>query len=73
MRFVDAFTFPAKQFEEWLALYITAHWKLTACNIATHEQSPSQLNLPPVRMTFMTDRPFYPYKSDPSPSGLPEL
>lgn len=49
--------------QRWLAPYVAQRWKLTAFRIA--KANPTELGAPvtsPVRMTFTTDRPFYPYR-----------
>ena len=46
---------------DWLANYIKAHWKITAFKVANNEGERSAL-LGAVRMSFKTDKPFYPYR-----------
>ncbi len=46
---------------DWLANYIKAHWKITAFKVANNEGERSAL-LSAVRMSFKTDKPFYPYR-----------
>lgn len=51
-------TYP--QLTTWLELYVRNHWKLTAFRIAGDSGgAPSSAA---VRMTFQTERPFYPYR-----------
>jgi hypothetical protein len=45
----------------WLAPYVAAKWKLTAFKIARQHDAPS-LETAAVRMTFTTERPFFPYR-----------
>jgi hypothetical protein len=45
---------------EWLRPYVEHHWLLTAFRIAPNAGS-SANRLPAVRMSFPTERPFYPY------------
>lgn len=54
----------------WLERYVTAHWKLTAFVVATDEAQGRSYDLATraVRMTFHTDRPFYPYREPASPA-----
>lgn len=49
---------------EWLAPYVAARWKITAFKIV-HRGTPAaehRLGTGLVRMTFTTDRPFFPYR-----------
>lgn len=47
----------------WLQPYVTHHWKITAFRIRKPDPSnPQPPATSPVRMTFQTDRPFYPYR-----------
>jgi hypothetical protein len=47
----------------WLAPYIAQHWKITAFKVAVPDPNdPSPPRTAPVRMTFATDTPFYPYR-----------
>lgn len=55
----------------WLAHYVTQKWKLTAFVVATDQRDPSagyDVATRAVRMTFQTDRPFYPYR-EPAAEG----
>jgi hypothetical protein len=48
---------------EWLAAYTQNGWYITAFRISRSESSGSSgMVARPVRMTFQTDRPFYPYR-----------
>jgi hypothetical protein len=49
------------QLEAWLKTYIANKWKITAFKIATDAPSKG-LGSSAVRMTFATDRPFFPYR-----------
>lgn len=49
--------------QRWLAPYVAQRWKITAFRVA--KANPNDGSPPataPVRMTFTTDRPFYPYR-----------
>ena len=46
----------------WLAPYVDKHWKITAFKIARDAQGPPGVATSAVRMTFKTDRPFFPYR-----------
>src|SRR5262249_54133622 len=46
----------------WLAPYVDKHWKITAFKIARDAQGPPGAATSAVRMTFKTDRPFFPYR-----------
>lgn len=45
----------------WLGPYVTKRWKITAFKIAAPKGEPA-VDTSAVRMTFTTDRPFYPYR-----------
>lgn len=45
----------------WLAPYVAQKWKITAFKIAPTEGAPA-VSSAAVRMTFDTERPFYPYR-----------
>lgn len=48
---------------EWLEAYTNNSWYITAFKISRSESAgPSGLVARPVRMTFQTDQPFYPYR-----------
>jgi hypothetical protein len=63
---------------EWLAPYVKAKWKISAFKIArsdppqsdTGKTSPGQVSTAALRMTFHTERPFYPYRE---PSVVPPV
>jgi len=62
------------ELNEWLKPYVADHWKITAFKIAKGS-SGNQVGTSAVRMTFATDRPFFPYREpsnqrQPSP-GIP--
>ncbi|MFO0606534.1 MAG: DUF2330 domain-containing protein [Polyangiales bacterium] len=47
----------------WLAPYVARRWKITAFKIAAPDPNdPQPPRTSPVRMTFSTDVPFYPYR-----------
>ncbi len=46
---------------EWLGKYIQAHWKITAFKV-TNNLDARTATLGAVRMSFKTDKPFYPYR-----------
>src|SRR5215831_2113489 len=46
---------------EWLAPYVAAHWKITAFKIAKNAGY-REVGTSAVRMSFKTDRPFFPYR-----------
>src|SRR5215470_1170411 len=46
---------------EWLAPYVNAHWKITAFKIAKGAGN-REVGTSAVRMSFKTDRPFFPYR-----------
>lgn len=47
---------------EWLKSYTEQGWNITAFKISRDESNGSRAVARPVRMTFKTDRPFYPYR-----------
>ncbi len=54
----------------WLEKYVKANWKITAFKVAQDgdgEALPMMLGV--VRMSFKTDRPFYPYREPVSPAA----
>ncbi len=69
----------------WLERYVSQKWKITAFVVATDQGDPSrqyEVATRAVRMTFHTDRPFYPYRepgaersegSSQAPAGMPEI
>ncbi|MEW6206975.1 MAG: DUF2330 domain-containing protein [Acidobacteriota bacterium] len=46
---------------EWLAPYVAKKWKITAFKIAK-DSSGKQVSTSAVRMSFQSDRPFFPYR-----------
>jgi hypothetical protein len=51
---------------EWADQYIKAKWKITAFKIAKRAPEEKTVGTSAVRMTFKTDRPFFPYR-EPQP------
>jgi len=49
-------------FEKWLDIYIRKRWYVTAFKVAKNESGRPGFALAPVRMSFTTPRPFYPYR-----------
>jgi hypothetical protein len=47
---------------EWLAPYVAKKWKLTAFKIAPAAPDAHTVGTQPVRMSFKTDRPLFPYR-----------
>jgi hypothetical protein len=56
--------------EEWVKPYVTAGWKITAFKIAKSTPDTSGVRSKAVRMSFQTDRPFFPYRE---PAGQAAL
>lgn len=57
----------------WLTPYVAAHWKITAFRVASPTPGdPRPPGTSPVRMTFSTERPFYPYR-EPDDQRVPGL
>jgi uncharacterized protein DUF2330 len=52
----------------WLAPYIAEKWKITAFKIAPQQGGNKIVQTVPVRMSFHTDRPFFPYR-EPKDNG----
>jgi hypothetical protein len=48
--------------KEWVAPYIKAKWKITAFKIAKKDSNEQDVSTSAVRMTFQTDKPFFPYR-----------
>ncbi len=46
----------------WLAPYVAAKWKISAFKIAPRNEGEPQIATSAVRMTFQTDKPFFPYR-----------
>ena len=60
----------------WLEGYVAGHWKITAFVVATDEKDPDGANrynvaTRSVRMSFSTDKPFYPYR-EPAATSQPQ-
>jgi hypothetical protein len=53
------------QLREWLQAYVVKGWNITAFKVAAINGQ--QIELPPVRLSFKTERPFYPYR-EPKPA-----
>ncbi|MBK9031222.1 MAG: DUF2330 domain-containing protein [Myxococcales bacterium] len=53
----------------WLQRYVADHWKLTAFVVATDQADAPAFDLATraVKMTFQTERPFYPYREPAAP------
>lgn len=47
---------------QWLAPYVARNWKITAFKIAAKSGTPGHVATSAVRMSFPTDRPFFPYR-----------
>jgi len=60
-----------KELVAWLEPYVAAHWKITAFKIARGEAG-AAFGTKAVRMSFETERPFYPYR-EPSDQGKDPL
>lgn len=46
----------------WLGPYLADKWKITAFKIAHDPKTGASMKTSPVRMSFRTDRPFFPYR-----------
>lgn len=56
------------QLTKWVAPYVKAGWVITAFKIANADgkkEGPDRVGSKAVRMTFTTDRPFFPYREPP--------
>jgi hypothetical protein len=51
----------------WLAPYLANRWKITAFKIAHDPQSGQAVKTSPVRMSFRTEKPFFPYREPETP------
>jgi hypothetical protein len=51
-----------RELTDWLTPYVTAKWKITAFKIAKEDKQTADIATSAVRMTFKTDRPFFPYR-----------
>jgi hypothetical protein len=57
--------------EAWIKSYAARHWKINAFRlIKAQENGDGTLTTPPLRLTFHTDAPYYPY-SEPADRQLP--
>lgn len=55
----------------WLTPYVAMHWKITAFRVASPDPNdPRPPGTSPVRLSFNTDTPFYPYR-EPEDQRLP--
>jgi hypothetical protein len=54
---------------QWAEHYVKAKWKITAFKIAKRTKDEKVVGTSAVRMTFKTDRPFFPYR-EPSPGAI---
>jgi len=52
----------------WLGQYVQAKWKITAFKIAADQKESGTVGSEAIRMSFATDRPFFPYRE---PEGAP--
>lgn len=48
--------------KEWVAPYIQAKWKITAFKVAKKDDNEPSVSTKALRMTFQTDKPFFPYR-----------
>ena len=56
----------------WLAWYVEHHWVITAFVIASDDAGTHDIATKNVKMTFQTDRPFYPYREPAAAKPLPQ-
>ena len=56
----------------WLAWYVEHHWVITAFVIASDDTGTHDIATKNVKMTFQTDRPFYPYREPAAAKPLPQ-
>lgn len=54
----------------WLGPYLADRWKITAFKIARDADTGRSLQTTPVRMTFRTERPFFPYREPEEPKEV---
>jgi Uncharacterized protein conserved in bacteria (DUF2330) len=52
----------APALEEWVGYYVKAKWKVTAFKIAKPEKDAPKVGTSALRMSFQTERPFFPYR-----------
>lgn len=50
---------------EWYKPYIERQWKITAFKVTGGTTGPGKVETSAVRMSFQTDRPFFPYREPP--------
>jgi hypothetical protein len=46
---------------KWIEPYVAKHWVITAFKIDKSDRAAKDVNSPAIRMTFHTERPFFPY------------
>lgn len=56
----------------WLDFYVKAKWKITAFKIAKDDKGNRLVATSAVRMSFKTERPFFPYREPAEPPPPPE-
>jgi hypothetical protein len=61
------------QLLEWLKPYVEQKWIVTAFRVASGDEGPDEIATSAVRMSFETDRPFFPYRepADQRSAGTP--
>lgn len=61
------------QLLEWLKPYVERKWIVTAFRVASGDEGPDEIATSAVRMSFETDRPFFPYRepADQRSAGAP--
>jgi hypothetical protein len=58
------------QLKEWVQPYLDDEWTITAFKFARDDEGNREISTAAVRMTFETDRPFYPYREpEPEPTA----
>jgi hypothetical protein len=57
------------ELKDWAGIYIKMGWKLTAFKIAKSADDKPAVSTSAVKMTFQTDRPFYPYREPLKPTA----
>lgn len=57
---------------DWLAPYVKNNWKISAFKIVQDPKTGRPAQTKPVRMSFTTDRPFFPYREPEDPSRKKE-
>jgi hypothetical protein len=53
----------------WLAPYVAKNWKITAFKIVQDPKTGKDPQTSPVRMSFTTDKPFFPYREPAEPQN----